>query len=380
MNVYENAALYELLRMALDDECSPRFFTHHLNEKEWRNLRAVCHKQQLDAVVDRAIVHLPKDQQPPIQLMYQWAIEAETVKGHNKLLNSMAAKLTEDFTARGRKTAILKGAANARLYPDPFMRQAGDIDLWVEGGCESVVALVKEMGYNITEKDVSAHHVHVCDAASGVTLEFHFSAVVGTINPIAKARVLRYLNTEILNAKLVPEGFYAPSIKFALIMQLLHIMHHFFSVGIGFKQIVDYYILLKQSSEEERWEVSALLSQFGLKSFCRAMMWIMGHVFGLEPEKMLCRPNEKSGPKVLTEIYCGGHFGFFKNNGKPETYKNGLDRWLKYKWSYIRQFWVAPGEIIWHEIKYWFAFIGTIPQRIKLRRLVLTDIKKITNE
>ena len=39
--------------------------------------------------------------------------------------------------------AILKGQANARLYPDKFSRETGDIDIWVEGGRESVLALLQ---------------------------------------------------------------------------------------------------------------------------------------------------------------------------------------------------------------------------------------------
>ena len=375
-----NEALFELLRMAVDDDCSPRFFKHRLDENEWQALRAFCHKQLLDAVVYRALCRLPKELQPPPKLMFQWAIEAEIVKGHNKLLNSMAAGFTEDFAARGRKTAVLKGAANARLYPDPFMRQAGDIDLWVEGGRDSVIALVKEMGYKVTDKDASVHHLHIHDAGNGITLEVHYQPAVGTINPIAKARVLRYLNTEIQNVERVPEGFCVPSMKFALVMQLLHIMHHFFFGGIGFKQIVDYCILLKRSTEADRRAVSALLSRFGVKSFCSALMWIMSYVFGLESDRLLCKPNEKAGQKVLAEVYDGGHFGRYKNNGKPVYFKNGFDQWWHHRWRGIRQFRANPSEVIWREIRYCFAFIGTIPRRIKLRRLVLSDVKKKLNE
>ena len=60
-----NEALFELLRMAVDDDCSPRFFKHRLDENEWQALRAFCHKQLLDAVVYRALCRLPKELQPP---------------------------------------------------------------------------------------------------------------------------------------------------------------------------------------------------------------------------------------------------------------------------------------------------------------------------
>ena len=106
--------------MALDPECRPSLFPYHLNETEWEYLHSDCLRQLLAGVVYRAICHLPKDQKPPMELIYQWASEAEVVKGQNKLLNSKAAQLSQQFALHNHKTAILKGPANARLYPDPL--------------------------------------------------------------------------------------------------------------------------------------------------------------------------------------------------------------------------------------------------------------------
>ena len=145
MKFSQDEALFDLLRMAVDDDCSPRFFTRKLNDEEWRSLRSMCHKQQISAVVYRAVSHLPAEQQPPSKLMFQWAVEAEIVKGHNGLLNAEASRLTQLFEAQGRKTAVLKGPANARLYPDPFSRQCGDVDLWVDGSGESVQKLLLDL-------------------------------------------------------------------------------------------------------------------------------------------------------------------------------------------------------------------------------------------
>ena len=377
MNQTVNGMFCELLRVALG---LSQVFPYIPTDKEWQSLYTMAHCQTLLGVAYNAIVRLPKESQPPRLLMLLWARDAEAIRGKNRLFYQESARYTQLFAERGFRSAILKGQANARLYQDPLSRQPGDIDLWVEGGRDSVIALVKEMGYKVTDKDASVHHLQIHDAGNGITLEVHFQPVVGTCNPIAKARVLRYLNAEIRNVERVPEGFCVPSMKFALVMQLLHIMHHFIFGGIGFKQIVDYCILLKRSTEADRRAVSALLSRFGVKSFCSALMWIMSYVFGLESDRLLCKPNEKSGQKVLAEVYDGGHFGRFRNNGKPVYFKNGFDQWWRYRWLGIRQFRVVPGEVVWCEIKYWFAFIGTIPRRIKLRRLVLSDVKKKPNE
>ena len=326
------------------------------------------------AVVYRAVRNLPKEKRPPLELMFQWASEAETVKGHNELLNAEAAKYTELFAAKGRKTAVLKGAANARLYPDPFMRHAGDIDLWVEGGRKSVVALVKEMGYELDKTGENApHHVHLLNTGK-VSVEVHFKPSSGVLCPLANARLQRYLKREILNTEHVPEGFWSPSIKFALVMQLAHLQRHFFGEGVGLKQFVDYVILLQHSTAEDRREVASKLGSFGLKRMAGAFMWAMQEVFGLEIDYMLVPPNKKLGKKVLAEVYDSGNFGFSRINAKDLHGMNFVLRWFTNRWKSIRLMPYSPFEVFWHEIEYWKDFAKSIPFRIKQRRVSIWDL------
>ena len=114
-------------------------------ETEWTALYQTARKQSLTGVVYTAVARLDKAQQPPMALAMQWLSEAETISGLNQLLNREAARLTRLFADEGRQTAILKGQANARLYPDKLSRQPGDIDIWVEGGKDSVIALLEQM-------------------------------------------------------------------------------------------------------------------------------------------------------------------------------------------------------------------------------------------
>ena len=375
MDRFENEALYELLRMAGDEGNSPCCLSHRLDSNEWEKLHSECLRQFITGVVYRGVCRLPRDQQPPIELAFQWASEVETIKGQNKLLNAEAARLTELFAAQGRKTAVLKGPANALLYPDSYMRQVGDIDLWVDGGRDSVCTLLKKMGYQISETDFDVfHHFHLYPTNNDISVEVHFRPSFGTWNPFTKKRILCFLEEEIQKVERVDEGFYVPSIKFALAMQLTHIMHHFIGEGVGAKQIVDYYILLKHSSEDDRREITAKLSSFGLLKICGALMWILGNVFGLDRSKMLCEPDEKHGKEMLAVIHEGGNFGYYAQNLLNESSMNMAVRCLKHRWRNIRKFWFAPMDVFCCELDYWGSFIKSIPLRIKLRKFSLWNV------
>lgn len=383
--------LFTLIRLAFgagEDE-SANFNVE--TAEEWSLLYSLASKLAVLGIAYAGICKLPKDRRPPLDLAFQWASEAEAIRGHNRLVNDEARRLTELFAGEGRRTAILKGAANARLYPDKFMRQCGDIDIWISGGRDSVVELLDRM--DLLEKDapsvpghkktyeekyaearrmlcVAKHHVHVVHSAAKVSVEAHFLVSSGNRNPFTDKRIMRFLDAEIAYLELVPEGFYVPSLKFALAMQLAHIQTHFMAGGIGLKQITDYYVLLQLADDSERLEIAKNLRTFGLLRVARALMWVLGHIYGLERDCMLCEPSERYGKWMLEVILEGGNFGhYFKaQNGSFVTW------WFGKRWRSIKMSPFSLTDVFWAEVAYWKNFWRSIPVRIKLRRLSIRDL------
>ena len=319
------------------------------------------------------ISRLPAEKRPPMGLLHQWAGEAELIRGHNAVLNREAARLTELFVARERQTAILKGPANARLYPDPYSRQCGDVDIWVSGGYEGVLRLLRELAlpWAVEPQPLqSRHHVRLLRNASEVEVEVHFLPSSGCWNPFADARLQRFLKGEIVNAKRTPEGFYVPSNKFALVMQLAHIQRHFWGRGVGLRQLTDYFVLLQHSTQDERDEVAASLRRLGLAHSCGALMWLLGHVFGLDRSQMLCKPDRWRGRWMLDDVISGGNFGFYSAREISKIFR----RLFLKRWRAIRLFAFDPVESLWNEFYYFIWIFKTLPVRIRLRRLSLKGI------
>ena len=390
-NIHEH--LFSLIRLAFSagSEESANFNVE--TAEEWSLLYSLATKLSVVGIAYAGICKLPKDQQPPLDLAFQWASEAEAIRGHNRIVNQEAAKLTELFKAQGRRSAILKGAANARLYPDAFIRQAGDIDIWVEGGRDSVVSLLQSLGMMKPEPSgsfffsrgksreelyalarerlsVSGHHVHLLQKTNGVNVEVHFKPSSGNLNPFTNKALQRFLAQEMENLEYVPEGFYVPSLKFAMAMQLSHIQRHFLSSGIGLKQITDYYVLLMKAGDSERLEMSKNIRKFGFRRAARALMWVLNHIYGLQRDYMLCAPDERLGRQMLAKILAGGNFGFFYS----VKYRNFVTRWLGRRWNAIRFCPFSPTEMFWGEVAYWKLFASSIPVRIRLRKVSIRDL------
>lgn len=274
---------FAMLRYALGAETSP--ITEPLTAEQWKVIFSLSKKQSLLGVIYSGIKRLPAELQPPADLMQQWTLIARRIMATNSLMNATPARLTQIFEERGRKTVILKGLANALLYPDPYMRQADDIDILVEGGRESVIKLLNDMGV-MEGKDffeLSNLHAHVDSGKfgnglpSGVTVEIHF-APSNNNSPFTTRSMCRFLEQESSKlgaVSLSHVGFYAPPITFALVMQLSHILRHFYDEGVGLRQIVDYHQLLRQSSENNRALVCDNLNKVGLRHIAGAVMWVM---------------------------------------------------------------------------------------------------------
>jgi hypothetical protein len=345
-------------------------------------------QQSVMGVCFTAFSRLSKEQQPPMEILMQWIGEAETIRGMNELQNQEAARLTRLFSEQGRKTAILKGQANARLYPDSFSRQPGDIDIWVEGGREKVVDLLLQLGLLEPEKkqkgmsreaviaeekkkfsQMSPHHVHLQEKMDGVSVEVHFRPSSGNLNPFSNGRMQKFLEKEIGKTERVAEGFNVPSIRFALVMQLSHIQRHFVASGIGLKQVVDYAVLLQRSTAEDRSFVSANLKRFGLHRTAAALMWFFENLLGLNRECLLCAPDKRRAELLLAEIFRGGAFGHYI----PKVSTSFVRRFMHNWFHPLRHFTFDPAESLWGVLKHVEFFASTIPMRIRVRKFSLKE-------
>jgi hypothetical protein len=98
-----------------------------------------------------------------------------------------------------------------------------------------------------------------------------------------------------------------PTVAFNLIQQLSHMMSHFMGEGIGLRQFIDYYYLLKVHTENN--EITEVLKACGLLKFAQGVMWIEKYLLGLEDKYLIVEPSERIGRAIQRTIEDGGNFG-----------------------------------------------------------------------
>ena len=149
-----------------------------------------------------------------------------------------------------------------------------------------------------------------------------------------------------------------PSLEFNRYYILLHCYNHIFSEGLGLRQIMDLYFVLFQNNPDNSKDTEFkkfFLDSLGLRKFASAMMWIMGYVFGLEKEKMLCEPDDKEGRYILNEVMQNGNMGHHdqrikrvSKNAKIQSVAASLQHTWHLAIHYPSEFLWTPVWIVWH--------------------------------
>ena len=185
------------------------------------------------------------------ELLMTWMGKAQQIRRQNRKVNTVASKLFSMLREDGFRCCILKGQGNALMYPNPYSRTPGDIDVWIDASRERIMEYAQkkfELG-----DDIRLQHLET--SLDGVPVELHFFPC-SMNNPIYHARLQKWFrrNADLQCSHIVglPDGagdIAIPTTAFNVIYQLTHLYHHFFDEGIGMRQIIDYFLVVNDFSK-----------------------------------------------------------------------------------------------------------------------------------
>ena len=287
---------------------------------DWQMLYSFAFKQALLGLCFDGIERLGKEYpeeltQNPIgrELLMTWMGAAQQIRRQNMTVNVVASKLFSMLREDSLRCCILKGQGNALMYPNPYSRTPGDIDVWIDASRERIMEYAQKK-FEL-EDDIRLQHLET--SLDGVPVELHFFPC-SMNNPIYHARLQKWFrriaDLQCSHIVRLPDragDIAIPTTAFNVIYQLTHLYHHFFDEGIGMRQIIDYYYvvsMLNVNCEMLTW-LPKDLKHLGLWKFAGAVMYVLHEALGLSEEKMIAPMDEKRGKLLLAEILNGGNFG-----------------------------------------------------------------------
>ena len=234
---------FDFLRFCISSESE---IPSSLKEADWEELYAIAKKQCLVGVLFDGIKKLPAEQVGmKMGLLFQWIAKNRMLEKANVRLNDAAIQISEWFRKKGFRTCILKGQGNALMYPNPYSRTPGDIDIWVEGGDKRVISFVR----SISPHEKACYHHIEFPSYKGVEIEVHYrpSFLLCFWHNRKLQKYYDRVKEEQFSHRVMlgKQGEIAiPTVEFNLIFQLTHIYAHLMNEGIGLRQLVDYYYVI----------------------------------------------------------------------------------------------------------------------------------------
>ena len=248
-------AIFAFLKYCLGNK---RNMSRVMAGMNWHELYSFASKQALLGLCFDGIERLGKEypeelKQNPIgreQLM-TWMGKAQQIRRQNMKVNAVASKLFAMLREDGMRCCVLKGQGNALMYPNPYSRTPGDIDVWIDASRERI----REYAQKKFELGDDIRLQHLETSLDGVPVELHFFPC-SMNNPIYHARLQKWFrrNADLQCSHIVglPDGagdIAIPTTAFNVIYQLTHLYHHFFDEGIGMRQIIDYFLVVNDFSK-----------------------------------------------------------------------------------------------------------------------------------
>lgn len=338
--------------------------------KEWGELYVISKKQTLHGVCFYGIQLLPRAQTAnlPEVLKLRWLGSSVSIQQRNGLMNRKCVELLQRFATEGIEGSILKGQGVAMCYPLSLRtyREPGDIDIFVDASREQVIRYAQSLGDGQPEWDYK--HLHLKIFAK-IEVEVHYVPEV-LLNIWKNRKLQRWFkeHREWMFANSVgsttDDALVTPTLAFNLFYILLHTYRHFLYEGVGLRQLMDYYFVLKAYranvvDDEAINDVVETIKAFGMTRFTRGVLWVLNEVFEGGHSDSQCitlgaiEPDENEGRYILNQIMIGGNFGHYderlKSSRKGKFAK--VTKVMKHNLYLLSHY---PSDVVWTPL--WIAW------------------------
>lgn len=250
---------------------------------------------------------------------------------------------------------IIKGLSLAVLYPQPDLRESGDIDIYSGEDYDKVNTCFEKHGLQIGRAD--SHHVHI--NIDGISVEHHFALHNSRVKNGMEGptEVLQRLAAIDRRPTMVP-GICFPNPTFTALFTVWHAHKHFLAEKIELRHMIDWALSLKQLSGSEARMVHEVKCGSPWGRFADTLTAIALHRLQLPtdwfPHKEVVAASEISPEmeqKVWDDIMGSGHTA----HGRTSNHRrlNIARRTLQNQWKFKVYADESAGRFLWKEFVGW---------------------------
>ncbi len=305
--------LFRLIRSALGGQ-QPYFGTTPIEASRWWTLFRLAQRGRVAALTSLAVaeIDIPRDVKIP------WLAEREKAASWYRYQEEVQQEVVKVMERRLIDTLVLKGTTLAQYYPQPELRQFGDVDLYFYARHDEADDVARrELGVGILD---NSHH-HTKYDLRGVTIESH--------RDFLNRRYPR--SNRALEATLKKM---APSANFEVLYLLRHLGVHFAAGRITLRDVTDFYLTCRTHHSDVNWPVvQDVIKRSGMLPFAATLCTIIERRF--EYRIPITFPvyiiGNDTAERVETDVVYGSHYS-------DDSHVNGLARlpWKVRRWFACR--------------------------------------------
>lgn len=282
---------------------------------DWNEVMRLAKHHATQALLGDVATQMTTDNRPSdVMVGKMQTVMRNNLFGQMKLKQILVSAV-QLLREHGIEPVILKGFGLALLYPNPSLRQFGDIDLFVglddfHEACDLLRTLPG--GYNWGEEVDSGHHYNI--EFGNFPIEVHrLSADIddsktrAIYEPIERDGLIENPHRVDL------DGFEiaVPSNEFQVFFTFYHAWHHFLTTGVGWRQVSDVAMALHiYHGQLDLDKLNRWIAAMHLMKPWQAFGWLMVNTLGLPEAEMPFYDDrcQRTAQKLFRRIMETGNF------------------------------------------------------------------------
>lgn len=341
--------MLHLLSAALHDACPDASLFAGLDDADWQAIIGIAKRQSVLALVGDRILQLPTELMPSRSIRLELGMAIQLVEAEGRRITADLHEIAEEYAGENLPFVLLKGPTMAQYYPQPLLRSTGDLDVYLphEGDYDRANEYARRRGYRMQGDSLYEQlYWRGRTAVENHRLLTYFGiarydrALEAIVRPIAEADGWAFTNIDGHRYRTLP-------LELDVAYCFQHILHHFSYLGIGFRQVCDWVLLLENHGE--RIDLDLFTDYAESLDLLRPMgyfaLMTVRHL-GISPTIFPFalpqgREAERLADLILGDILRGGNFGLETFAGRK--FKSmWARRWFMFRRTTARSFRVAP--------------------------------------
>jgi len=211
------------------------------SNEAWDDLLNHAYKQTVVCFIAAACLRHKDAESIPSDIKEELEAVIEENKKIHEHHNAILIELITKFEEQGLHPILLKGQGLAQMYPQPELRQCGDIDIFFNSGeyerAHDYMMLIED---DVYEHSNSEHHYHTY--YKGISIEVHKYVSEKIPNPFANNEFRKFTETEMTNLESIcinGKEINIPSPLYNIVFVFVHMWRHFEDKGVSLRQVCD---------------------------------------------------------------------------------------------------------------------------------------------